>query len=345
MWSMSQLAFFNQTLKFVLKSQKDFAGMQIVCLGDHAQLPPVVKDVHDAYDESCIFSELMSGFSVFQLETPHRQLSTEGSGSEEDIEGRQCTIAALHAMRNYDWDQNCFGLITYRRPNPALEREDNVFDALCITDDTPIIAYHNETVNHLNQLYLSRLSGEEVQIVPFFKAATPQQLENWTLTVKPGCVIFFTRTIRPAGTAGKGFCAVNGTRGILESIEGPTTLSPDSHTHFYVTVDGYDHPMKFPCSITKTGPFAKKQEVLEKSVPFRNGPAMTIHKSQGQTFDKGVIFTKGMRDLSLIYVAFSRFTNIMNATLVGPSIHPLMINVPDGRRRLDDRVRQLCEST
>ena len=87
---------------------------------------------------------------------------------------------------------------------------------------------------------------------------------------------------------------MNGTRGILDRIEGPKhcdsesneiyTLSPDEKTFVYVTVDGHSEPLKFPMSITKTGPLSKTQEVVEVSVPFQNGPAMTIHKVKDKHF-------------------------------------------------------------
>lgn len=47
------------------------------------------------------------------------------------------------------------------------------------------------------------------------------------------------------------------------------------------------------------------------------------------------------KDISLLYVALSRFKNIMNARLVGETIHPTSIRIPKGRDALDARVNYL----
>lgn len=342
MWSTYSLHLFDRVMRMLMGKQKIFGGMQVVCLGDHAQLPPVIKGVKDAYEYSALYSELMSSFQVFQLEVPHRQLSTVGSGEEDDEDGRRCTADLLKGMRAYNWTVDAYGMVTHRKQHPNLTKGLSVFEALKIDHDMPILAYHNKTVDSVNQEVLSRIPGSLIYIVPYVKNATPEQLDSWTISVKEGCTVIFTRTIRSMGKSST-FCAVNGTRGILNYISGPTRLSPDDKTFAYITVDGYDAPFKFPMSITKSGPLAKVQEVREVMPPFRNGPAMTIHKSQGQTFGKGILFTEGLREVSLLYVALSRFMNIMDATLVGPCIHPCEIVVPEGRRKLDDRVQHLVQ--
>ena len=194
MWSLAQLHFFDRVMKLLMGNSKSFGGMQVVCLGDHAQLPPVIKNAPDPYEHSCIFSELMNKFVVFELKGSSQTTVYGWNRRRKDIDARRCTVGILQCIRNYHledhWSTDAYGMITYRSRNKRLETEDNIVDALGVPDGTPILAYHNITVNELNKAFLSRIDGPQIQIIPYFKNATPEQLKSWTLTVKAGCVVF-----------------------------------------------------------------------------------------------------------------------------------------------------------
>lgn len=306
------------------------------CLGDHAQLPPVIKHARDPYEFSAFFSELMSSFTIIELTTLHRQLSTLGDQSEEDLDGRRCTTNVLQGIRRGEFGPDFYGMVTYRRRHSLKNAE-------CRRKGSEIImAYRRQAVRDINERILESLPGEYITVVPFYRNGDSLVDIN-TKKFKEGCEIIFTRKIRSMGS--NPCCVVNGTRGILNYFSGSTKLSPDTKTFAYVTVEGTEGEgvHKFPMSITKSAPLSKSAGVVHSiEMPFQNGPAITVHKLQGATLDSAVMLTHDItKDISLLYVALSRFKNLMNATLVGPTIHPSQIGIPEGRKLLDKRVEEL----
>ena len=274
MWPISQFEFLNAVLKIVMGSLKMFGGLQIVCLGDHMQLPPVVKHAESPYEFSAFFSELMKHFVIHRLETLHRQMSTSGLMTEEDLEGRNATAEILQGIRRRKWTDAAYAMITYRR---RLESGGNIEDLR--TGDEIIMAYRRQQVADINLRVLQALDGDLISIVPYFKNGSDALVESHTIQVKEGCEIIFTRKMRSCGQ--NPIQVVNGTRAILNFVSGPHRLTPDDYTHVHVSIEGDPHVYKFPMSITKTKPFSKTGSVVQDiQPPFQNGPAITIHKLQ-----------------------------------------------------------------
>ena len=81
-----------------------------------------------------------------------------------------------------------------------------------------------------------------------------------------------------------------------------------------------NRPRMVPVPLTTThfGKNGGKKAMSRTQIPLSLAYAMTIHKSQGQTYGKVVVcLSKEERSLGLTYVAFSRVTNLAGLLLTG----------------------------
>jgi len=119
----------------------------------------------------------------------------------------------------------------------------------------------------------------------------------------------------------------NGATGTIKAILYHKNKQYDSLPHTIVVhFNTYSGPQFFineperfnwiPINIyTSTHHFSNS---TRKQMPIKLGYAITVHKSQGQTLDKGVIdFTEIERNLGSSYVQLTRFKNI-NSFLIAP---------------------------
>ena len=90
--------------------------------------------------------------------------------------------------------------------------------------------------------------------------------------------------------------------------------------------------------ITRQFTYDKSQKTIErKQFPLRPCAAITAHRSQGQTYDTGIIHFKGRKDQQIAYVALSRFQTIEQVTLV--DFNASWIRVHDHVKREMARLR------
>ena len=84
--------------------------------------------------------------------------------------------------------------------------------------------------------------------------------------------------------------------------------------------------------------YDKSQKPIQrKQFPLRPCAAITAHRSQGQTYNSGIIHFAGRKDQQIAYVALSRFQKIEQITLTG--FDASWIKVHDHVRREMDRLR------
>jgi len=292
-----------------------FGGVQVVLFGDPYQLAPVPgRDegerayYADTYRSMWFFDARVwneAELRIVELQTIHRQ---------HDAEFRAMLTAVRH------------GTVT-----PEIGRALNVAgDRPVPSDDILTLATTNATVTRINADALRRLPGEvktaRADIAGEFgpKGGYPADEE---LHLKIGARVMFLRN----DVGGDGHPRwVNGSLGTVERI-GRTV---------FVEVDGETHEVlpavweKFRYSYSPATKRVTKEVVAEfTQFPLRLAWAVTIHKSQGSTYDSAIVdlgpraFAPGQT-----YVALSRIRSLEGLYLRRP-LRPSDIIVDDDVRR------------
>ncbi len=280
-------------LRSVRRNNKPFGGVQLLMIGDLFQLPPIVKDHEWAflakiYRSPHFFEALAlqnSRFTYLELDKIYRQNDPE-------------FIDILNKLRN----NNC-------GPND-LENLNRCYQADYQAEEGLItLVTHNSQANNINQARLKDLQGESFNFHSVVEGDFNENLFPMpeTLVLKKGAQVMFIKN----DSEGNRF--YNGKIAII------TDLNKDG---IYVDLDG-EH-FEVPRLKWENRRFeldTKKQEIEEKILgsfehyPLRLAWAVTIHKSQGLTFEKAVVDVGSAFAPGQVYVALSRLTSLKGLIL------------------------------
>lgn len=303
-----------------------FGGAQIILFGDLFQLPPVVtRDEYHIFTtkyQSPYFFDAKSfyagSFEVIELNQVYRQ-------SDENF------ISILDKIRTGDADYEhveYINSVCYEGPVQKTEQTDVQFEEKVINYDLPKksakgskkkgnLAVHLVTTNAmtetLNLQELKQLNSEQKRYI----ATTTGRFDVKNAPTLPELVLRIGAQVMAIKNNMEGKW-VNGDMGVV------LALSPDSvkvkfqngktydmeretwEMHAYDYDEGSDH-----IHSEVTGTFTQ--------IPLKLAWAVTIHKSQGKTFEKAVIdFGKGAFAHGQTYVALSRVKTLEGITLKTP---------------------------
>ena len=296
------------------RPQDAFGGVQLVLFGDPYQLAPVPGDADerayfdDQYRSMWFFDAKVwneTELRIFELNTIHRQ-------HEEEFK------AMLNAVRH--------GTVTAE----IAERLNKTGARQVPTDDAITLATRNDTVNRINAAELAKLPGRvlsaKAEITGDFGGRAYPADE--TLELKVGARVMFLRNDSDQRW-------VNGTVGTVRKIASTV----------FVEVDGEVHEVepaiweKYKYSYSAATKQLKRDIVAEfQQLPLRLAWAVTIHKSQGKTYDRAIVdlghraFAPGQT-----YVALSRITELDGLYLTRP-LRPSDIIVDENVRRFMSQV-------
>lgn len=286
------LDYMDRVLRFVKGNTQPFGGVQLLMIGDLYQLPPVFQnDWHllgKYYKGPYFFDSLIfktNPLLVFELTKVHRQ-------SDPTF------IAILNSIRN--------GSIS----DDLLEKLNQRYDAKPSNEalsDHVTLTTHNPLVKKINDERLEQLPGESHRFMAkvtgeFPKEAFPTDEE---LVLKAGAMVMF---IKNDSSGKKQF--YNGRTAKIDRISGETiqlTFLDDGST-FEANQEIWEN--------TKYTLSDNDQKVSQSSAgsfsqfPLRLAWAITIHKSQGLTFDKAVVDVGAAFAHGQTYVALSRCRNL-----------------------------------
>lgn len=280
---------------------KPFGGVQLLMIGDLQQLAPVVK-----YDEMHILSPYYSSMYFFK--------------SKALQESNMITIELKHIYRQ---DDNVFIKILNEIRNDALTKKS--YDWLhkrYIPDFNPpenkgyiTLTTHNNSANIINEEKLSKLKGKthkfEANIIgTFSEYSYPAEYE---LKLKIGAQVMFIKN--DSNPAKRYF---NGKIGIITGFE-KNSITVKCETDFEEIDVVKETWENIRYKINK-----ETKEIEEEFIgsfsqyPLRLAWAITIHKSQGLTFEKAVIDASAAFAHGQTYVALSRCKTLEGLVLSSP---------------------------
>jgi ATP-dependent exoDNAse (exonuclease V) alpha subunit len=305
------------------RRHEPFGGVQVVLFGDPYQLAPVPgRDEGERayyadhyrsmwFFDAAVWSE--ADLRIVELQTIHRQ---------QDADFRAMLTAVRH------------GAVT-----PEIGRALNEAGARpAPTEGVLTLATTNATVTRINMDALRRLPGEpktaraDVQGEFGPKGGYPADEE---LQLKVGAQVMFLRN----DTGGDGHPRwVNGSLGTVERIGRTVFVEVDGESHEVVPATWEKYRYTYSAATKRVS----KDIVAEfTQFPLRLAWAVTIHKSQGSTYDAAIVdlgpraFAPGQT-----YVALSRIRSLDGLHLARP-LRPSDIIVDENVRRFMDDVEPL----
>ena len=281
------------------RAGEPFGGVQVVLFGDPYQLAPVPGGT----EERAYFADTYRSMWFFDAKV----------WQEADL--RIVELLQVHRQHESDFR---FMLNAVRHGQVTKEIADrlNEVGARPAPDDGTItLATRNDTVNRINAQALGRLPGRvltaKAEVSGDFGGRNYPADES--LELKVGAQVMFLRNDVGQGDGPRW---VNGTIGTVTKIDSTV----------YVDVDGEVHEVepaiweKFRYTWSPATKKLTKDVVAEfTQFPLRLAWAVTIHKSQGKTYDSAIVdlgtraFTSGQT-----YVALSRITTLEGLYLTRP---------------------------
>lgn len=287
------------------KPNLPFGGIQMIFIGDLYQLPPVVtskekKIFTDHYEspyffDSNVFKNLPVEF--VELNKVYRQKDAK-------------FIELLNQIRNNTITEQNLNLLNSRVGAPISQRE---------SDFVVYLTTLNEMASKINNEYLDRLPGKAYQWLAqiegeFEKNAFPT---DYLLTIKPGAQVMMLNN----NARGRW---VNGSLGRVVSVRYNKKEECDViGVQFQEGNKEYVTPFTWEIFHFKYDETTKKieSEVVGRfsQYPLKLAWAVTIHKSQGKTFDKVIVDVgRGTFAGGQVYVALSRCTSFEGISLKKP---------------------------
>ena len=280
---------------------KPFGGVQLLLIGDLQQLPPVVRDeewtlLGKYYDSPYFFSSLalkQTGHITIELKHVYRQ---------NDLE----FLSLLNKIRDNKADQDTFNRLNNRYIPNFVPPSD--------TDYIRLVT-HNYQAQSINEGKLAELPGVSRQYKASITGEFPEQSypTEFVLELKENAQVMFVKN----DSTGKGRY-YNGMLGKVVSttprgvtVKGNETgelidLLPEEWTNAKYVLNKDTHEIE------------EEVEGTFKQFPLRLAWAVTIHKSQGLTFEHAIIDAQHSFAHGQTYVALSRCKTLEGLVLSSP---------------------------
>ena len=277
-----------------------FGGVQLLMIGDLHQLAPVIRSdewetLKSYYDTPYFFDSnalKASQYRVVELKHIYRQKDSK-------------FIDLLTKVRNGDLDSASLSDINNRfikdfSPNKK--------------DGYITLTSHNSTAKKVNDIKLKDLKNEEYTYTAVIEGNFPESQYpiDYQLVLKEGAQVMFTRNDSPEKRY------VNGTIGEIISISDDSIQVKTTTCTEIINVEVAQWKnIKYSLD-TATKEITEIIEGAFNQYPLKTAWAITIHKSQGLTFDKVVIDAANSFSHGQVYVALSRCRTLEGVVLSSP---------------------------
>jgi len=267
-------------------AKKGLMGVQVIFVGDPLQLQVILDD-----NERTVLLSKYEG-TTFDFPKIYHSLNVHTVELTEVLrQSNMDFIEALNQIREGSKSVPYFRQFVHKEANGI------------------VLAPHNDTVAQYNRNGLEKQEGKEYVYeasIEGYCKAEEFSLEK-TIRVKEGCKIMYL-------VNSKNNPLRNGTLGTFVIKEGKP----------YIRVDNIDYHMT-PVTLSKKKyvAYGSKLELEEvgsiKQYPFKLAYALSIHKSQGLTFDEVTVdLTRPVFQTGQLYVALSRVRTPEGLRIIAP---------------------------
>ncbi|MBR2017175.1 MAG: AAA family ATPase [Prevotella sp.] len=288
----------------VLRLHKDrnrpFGGVQLLMIGDLSQLAPVARESDWALLREYYTTPYFFGSKALQ-QTRHVTIELQHVYRQTDT----TFVDILNEVRENRLTANGLAML-----NSRYCKEEKVLNS----EGVIRLTTHNLTANNYNEQRMDSLKGKrytyEAEITGTFpESSYPAEK---TLELKKGCQVMFLKN----DTQGARY--YNGKLGIITSLDDDhiKVRGLDDDTEVEVTPDVWTNARYVIDKETKE--IREEIDGEFRQYPLRLAWAITVHKSQGLTFDRAVIDVNAAFAAGQVYVALSRLRSLEGLLLTAP---------------------------
>ncbi len=291
----------DSVLRRYRRSQQPFGGVQLLMIGDLFQLPPVVKEddwrLLEAYYASPYFFSsnalVQTDMVTIELQHIYRQADSH-------------FIGLLNRVRNNRLDPETLQDLNARHiPDFAPDEDDGYIT----------LSTHNRSADSINGNRLNALTDKSHRFDAEIEGDFPEHTfpTAATLRLKTGAQVMFVRNDRSPEKR-----YYNGKIGTISRISG---------NDIHIQCPGDSREIVVEPATWENIEYSLDRKTLEitqnpigtfRQFPLRLAWAITIHKSQGLTFDKAIIDARAAFAYGQVYVALSRCRTLVGMVLSSP---------------------------
>jgi hypothetical protein len=313
----------DSVLRRYRRSDRPFGGVQLLMIGDLYQLSPVVKKgewelLRNLYDSPYFFSSTALAreeMVPIELERIYRQSDPR-------------FIELLNRVRDNRLDPQTLEALNARHI-PGFSPEDH--------EGTITLCTHNRSADAVNRARMKALPGTRRRFRAGLEGDFPEQAlpTAAVLELKKGAQVMFIRNdMSPEKLYFNGKIGTV-TRLSRDAVEvrcpgdpAPIPVEPTTWENVDYSVD------------PQTGEISRRVVGTFSQVPLKPAWAITIHKSQGLTFDKAVIDAQAAFAFGQVYVALSRCRTLEGLVLSKPLAPKAVKTDPAVRRFVRETVHR-----
>jgi len=305
----------------VLRLHKDknrpFGGVQLLMIGDLSQLAPVVKESEWAMLREYYATPYFFGSLALQ-QTQHVTIELSHVYRQTDY----TFINILNEVRENSLTAESLALLNARvkrqqttdNGQQSAERSEFKIQNSELSDGTIRLTTHNATANRYNEermdaLKTPRFSFKATVTGNFPETSYPAEE---TLVLKEGCQVMFLKNDSQGSRYYNGKLGevtfVDGSKIRVRGLEDNTEVEvePEVWTNAHYVIDKESKEIR------------EEIEGEFRQYPLRLAWAITIHKSQGLTFEHAVLDVNAAFAAGQVYVALSRLRSLEGLVLTAP---------------------------
>ena len=288
-------------MQSVRKKKAPFGGVQVLFIGDLLQLPPVIRDEEWSTLRKYYNGKFFFHSHVIQQNPPlYIELSKIFRQSDDTF------ISILNNLRNNQISNDDIAVLNqYVKPNFDLNNYKGYI----------ILTTHNAKADAINAKALEDLEGKLTTFNPEIVDDFPDKIYpiEYNLHLKVGAQIMFVKN--DPSFEKKYF---NGKMGIIKSLSSNEILVHFPDENLTIEVEKFEwQNIRYKINETTK---EIEEEILGTFVhyPIKLAWAITVHKSQGLTFDKAALDVSQVFVPGQAYVALSRLRALNGLILLSP---------------------------
>lgn len=286
-------------LRRIRRNSKPFGGVQLLMIGDLQQLPPIAHGGEDEllrqyYKTLYFFSSAAlksMKYSCIELKNVYRQ--TDRYFIDILNHARDCTLTS----------QDISDLNARYIPGFSPKPEDGYIRLMT----------HNRQVDYVNETEMEKLDSKPYTFVAAVTGTFPEESYPTanSLTLKKGAQVMFIKN-----DPERRF--INGTLGEVKSIDKNSIAVRLAESGTIIDVEPMEWQNIRYQFDEESKEISSKQIGRFKQYPLKAAWAITVHKSQGLTFDKAIIDVHAAFSPGQAYVALSRCRTLDGLVLSSP---------------------------